>query len=103
MPSRQEKRPDLLKPLGRELLHRVVELAPVNPLFNELLQPDTITIVRDLDEWHVSLVATLLIEEFRRQPPTPRELVVVRRTAEAPAVETGLRRYGLVVQRAGGR
>lgn len=78
------------------------------PLVDELLradrahcEPTTIAVVRDLDEWTLSLLAAVLTDEFRRQAPRLGELIAVRHDGRARPQTVGSLsgKYGLLVDR----
>jgi hypothetical protein len=101
--------------LDVELVRRAAALARraarPDPLVDELLraqrahcEPKTIAVVRDLDEWTVSLIAVVLTDAFRRQAPRAGELVAVRFDGRAwpQTVGTPYAKYRLLVDRGAG-
>jgi hypothetical protein len=100
--------------LDDELVRRAGALARRarrDPLVDELLraegahcEPKTIAVVRDLDEWTVSLLGLVLADEFRREAPRVGELVAVRYDGRAwpQTVGTPYAKYRLLVDRGAG-
>jgi hypothetical protein len=65
----------------------------------------TIAVVRDLDEWTISLLAAVLTDEFRRRAPRLGELIAVSYDGRARPQTAGrlCARYGLRVDRGASR
>jgi hypothetical protein len=90
-------------PLDVALAARAAAAARRSRLVDELVrEPGTIAVVRDVDEWGVSLLAAVLVEEFRREAPRRGELVAVRRLARGEPASALCARYRLLVDREGG-
>jgi hypothetical protein len=84
------------------LAARAAAVARRAPLVDELLrEPRPIAVMRDVDEWGVSLLAAVLVDEFRRRPPGRGELVAVRYDGRPRPrlAETLVDRYRLFVDR----
>jgi hypothetical protein len=87
-------------PLEVALITRAAAVARRGLRVEELLrEPQTIAVVRGVDEWGVSLLAAVLVDEFRRQAPRRGELVTVRYGARQWSAGTLPGKYRLLVER----